>query len=238
MTPPFRDRHHAGRVLAGLLIDYGGRPDVLVLGLPRGGVPVAFAVAEALDAPLDVALVRKLGVPSHQGQTLGAVAPSGVQLIDESLVIRLGITRSQIWQLMAAERHELERWRRLYQDDRPQSATTRTTVILVDDGLVTGLSMCVAARAFRQRGAGEVVAAVPVAVAEACESVRGEVDELVYVLAPERFESEAAWYKEFPETSDTEARALLDRADRRGGGRVRERGAPEDDPRKQGRREP
>src|SRR5205807_909003 len=174
----FQDRADAGRRLAEILMVYSGRPDVLVLALPRGGVPVGYEVALALHAPLDVFLVRKLGVPGHPELAMGAIATGGVRVVNTALVQALRIPEAAVDAVIAAEQRELERRERAYRDDRPPPDVRGGTVILVDDGLATGSTMRAAARALRQQGAS-VVVAVPVAPPEACAELQEEVDAVV-----------------------------------------------------------
>jgi putative phosphoribosyl transferase len=211
---PFRDRTDAGRFLAKKLDAYAKRPDVLVLALPRGGVPVAFEVAQALSAPLDVFLVRKLGAPRQPELAMGAIATGGVRVLNEALVSALSIDAADIEAVVAEEQAELERRERLYRDDRPAPAVRGRTVILVDDGLATGATMRAAAAALSQQQAARVVVAVPVAPAEACAEFRGEVDEILCGLTPEPFYAVGLWYEDFSQTTDEEVRALLARSAR------------------------
>jgi putative phosphoribosyl transferase len=212
MDRPFRDRREAGRLLAERLADYAGRPDVLVLALPRGGVPVAYEVARALDAPLDVFLVRKLGVPGHEELALGAIATGGVVLLNEDVVTSLRIPPEIIGRLEAAERVELARREREYRDDRPAPDVRGRTVILIDDGLATGASMRAAVAALRQRQPARIVVAVPIASASTCEELRDEVDEVICARTPEPFFAVGLWYEDFAQTTDDEVRDLLERA--------------------------
>lgn len=205
----FRDRAHAGRVLARTLSDYAGRDDVVVLALPRGGVPVAAELARALGAPLDVLVVRKLGVPGHEELALGAVAPGGVLLLDDRLVRGLGLTPGDIERIVAKELRELARRQAAYRNGRPPPDLEGKTVILVDDGLATGATMRAAALAVRQSNPARVVVAVPVAAAETCEEFRGDVDEIVCALTPDPFRAVGLWYEDFTQTSDDEVRELL-----------------------------
>jgi len=211
----FRDRRHAGQVLALQLADYADRPDVLVLALPRGGVPVGYEVALALYAPLDVFLVRKLGVPGHPELAMGAIATGGVRVVNTALVQALRIPEAAVDAVIAAEQRELERRERAYRDDRPPPDVHGRTVILVDDGLATGSTMRAAARALRQQGASVVVAA-PVAPLEACAELQEEVDAVVCAATPEPFYAVGLWYEDFTQTTDEEVYSLLARAaDRR-----------------------
>lgn len=212
MNKPFRDRREAGRILAGQLADYAGRPNVLVLALPRGGVPVAFEVARALDAPLDLFLVRKLGVPGHEELAMGAIATGGVRLLHPELVRRLGIAPEVIDRVAEAEQAELSRRGRAYRGDRPAPDVQGKTVILVDDGLATGASMRAAVAALRQAQPAEVVVAVPIAASETCNEFRDEVDRVVCARTPEPFFAVGMWYQDFSQTTDDEVRDLLRRA--------------------------
>ncbi|HEX8695912.1 MAG TPA: phosphoribosyltransferase [Longimicrobium sp.] len=212
----FHDRHDAGRRLAERLRVYAGRPNVLVLALPRGGVPVAYEVARALGAPLDVFLVRKLGVPGHEELAMGAIASGGVRVLNERVVSQLRVPPQVIDRVAAAEERELVRRERAYRGDRPPPRVEGCDVILVDDGLATGASMRAAAAALRAQGPRRVVIAVPVAAAETCEEFRGEVDEIVCDLTPDPFYAVGLWYEDFSQTTDDEVRELLAAA---GGGR-------------------
>jgi predicted phosphoribosyltransferase len=208
----FRDRGDAGRLLAQRLHRYVGRPDVIVLALPRGGVPVGFEVARRLGAPLDVFLVRKLGVPGHEELALGAIATGGVRLLNEEIVSMAGISEQQIEAVTAREREELARRERAYRGDRPPLDLHGRTAILVDDGLATGATMRAAAAGVRRQGAAAVVVAVPAAAAETCELLATEADEVVCLTTPEPFYAVGLWYEDFSETTDDEVRELLGRA--------------------------
>jgi predicted phosphoribosyltransferase len=207
--PLFRDRRAAGRRLAAALGRYAGRPDVVVLALPRGGVPVAHEVARALGAPLDVFVVRKLGVPGHEELAMGALATPGVRVLNEPVVRGLGIPPHVIDAVARQEEAELARRERLYRGDRPPLDVRGRTVILVDDGLATGATMHAAVRALRQRQPARIVVAVPTAAAEACEALETEADEVVCAVTPEPFYSVGLWYDDFEQTTDDEVRALL-----------------------------
>ncbi|MBW3535955.1 MAG: phosphoribosyltransferase [Gemmatimonadetes bacterium] len=187
-------------------------PDVLVMGLPRGGVPVAFEAARALRAPLDVFLVRKLGVPGHAELAMGAIASGGVRVVNEDLAFRLGITQEAIAVVSAEEQVELERRERAYRGDRREPAVEERAVILVDDGLATGSTMSAAATALRAREPKELVVAVPVASREACDRFRDTVDAVVCSITPEPFQAVGPWYEDFSQTTDDEVRELLRRA--------------------------
>jgi putative phosphoribosyl transferase len=212
MERVFRNRREAGQVLASLLAGYRGRPDVAVLGLPRGGVPVAYEIATALHAPLDVMVVRKLGVPGHEELAMGAIASGGVQVVNEEVVRHLGITSPILASVAAIEQQELARRERAYRGERPPATVEGRTVILVDDGLATGSTMRAAVAALRRRHPTQVVVAVPTAAPETCEELRQEVDEIVCAMTPTPFYGVGEWYEEFGQTSDEEVRDLLERA--------------------------
>jgi putative phosphoribosyl transferase len=207
----FRDRADAGRQLAGKLGDYAGRSGVLVLGLARGGVPVAFEVARSLEAPLDVFLVRKLGVPGREELAMGAIASGGARVLNDEVIRSLEVPEETIASVAADEQRELERRERLYRNGGGPSPVADTTAILVDDGLATGASMRAAALVLREKGAGELVVAVPVAPAETCAAVEQQVDRIVCARTPERFYAVGAWYEDFSEVSDEQVRELLRR---------------------------
>jgi putative phosphoribosyl transferase len=212
MNRPFRDRRAAGRLLAEQLDKYAGRDDVIVLALPRGGVPVASEVARALGAPLDVFLVRKLGVPGHEELALGAIASGGVRLLNADVVRGLRIPPAVIDQVAATERAELDRREREYRGNRPAPDVRGKTVILVDDGLATGVSMHAAVAALRQQEPARIVVAVPLAAPSTCEEFQDEVDEVVCAQTPAPFYAVGLWYEDFTQTSDEEVRDLLARA--------------------------
>src|SRR5215471_741873 len=205
----FRDRCEAGRVLADRLTSYENRPDVLVLALPRGGVPVGYEVAHALQAPLDVFLVRKLGVPGHEELAMGAVATSGVRVLNDDVVKPLGISDHMIEAAAAQELEELSRRERLYRGGRPVPDMSGRTVILVDDGLATGATMRAAIQALRQQQPARVVVAVPTASPDICEALRSEADDVICVMTPEPFFAVGHWYDDFTQTTDDEVRRLL-----------------------------
>jgi predicted phosphoribosyltransferase len=206
---PYLDRTDAGAQLARHLAAYAGRGDVIVLGLPRGGVPVAAEVARALRAPLDVFCVRKLGVPGQPELAMGAIATGGVVVVNQDVVAEIFVPPDVMAEVTAAERAELERRERAYRGDRPPPSLAARTVVLVDDGLATGASMRAAVRAVRAAGPARVVVAVPVAAAETCRSLEAEADEVVCPLAPEGFRSVGGWYEDFSTTSDDEVRRCL-----------------------------
>src|SRR5262245_46252542 len=208
----FKDRRQAGRILAEKLEKYAGLSDVLVLALPRGGVPVGYEVARTLGAPLDVFLVRKLGVPGHEELAMGAIASSGVTILNEDVIRSLEISQGVIDAVAAAEQRELARRERLYRGSRPLPEVRGKTVILVDDGLATGSTMRAAAEALRREGAARIVAAVPVGARSICNAVRKYVDESICGITPEPFYAVGLWYQDFSPTSDGEVRRLLEEA--------------------------
>lgn len=212
MNAHFHDRLDAGRQLAAKLARFGGREDVLVLGLPRGGVPVAYEVARALEAPLDLFVVRKLGVPFHEELAMGAIASGGVRVLDRNLIRQLGVSDADLEKIAEKEGRELERRERQYRGDRPLPVFAGRTVILVDDGLATGASMRVAVMALRQEQPASIVVAVPIAPADTCDMLRGEADEVICALTPEPFYAVGLWYRDFSQTSDEEVHDLLERA--------------------------
>ncbi len=210
----FRDRRHAGRVLAQVLAGYANRSDVFVLALPRGGVPVAYEVADVLHAPLDVLVVRKLGVPGHEEYAMGALASGGMRVLNDEVVQRLGISDAAVDAVTRHEQRELERRERLYRGGRPLPDMRGRTVILVDDGLATGSTMLAAVRALRAQQPARIVVAVPTAAAETCVQLRSEADEVVCATTPEPFGAVGMWYDDFSQTSDEEVRELLARAEK------------------------
>jgi len=209
MVAKFRDRYEAGRELGALLGAYAGRTDVLVLALPRGGVPVAFEVARALDAPLDVFLVRKLGVPGHEELAMGAIATGGVVVLNDEVIEDLQIPTRVIEAVAAAEEQELEQRERLYRGDRPPPDPRGRTVILVDDGLATGSTMRAAIAALRSQAPARIVVAVPLAAPQTCAAFRLEVDEIVCARTPDPFYAVGLWYEDFSPTTDQEIHELL-----------------------------
>jgi len=208
----FRDRTDAGRQLAARLTRYADRTDVLVLALPRGGVPVAYEVAKELKAPLDVFLVRKLGVPGHEELAMGAIASGGVRVLNEDIVDYLGIPAEVIDAVAAHEQRELERRARAYRGDRPPPDVKDRVVILIDDGLATGSTMRAAAASLRLQKPGRIVVAVPVSSPETCDQFRSEVDEIVCLITPKHFQGVGLWYENFSQTTDEEVGELLKRA--------------------------
>ncbi len=212
MPRPFDDRRQGGRLLAERLSHYGDRDDVVVLGLARGGIPVAFEVANALAAPLDVFVVRKLGVPGHEELAMGAIASGGVRVLNDDVVTAAGIDPQEIEDVSAREAREVERRERLYRGDRGPVPVSGRVVIVVDDGLATGASMRAAIEALGERGADRVVVAVPAASPRTCAEFEGAVDEIVCAITPEPFLAVGQWYLDFAPTSDEEVRELLERA--------------------------
>jgi putative phosphoribosyl transferase len=210
----FQDRAEAGRSLAQRLENYAFRDDVVVLGLPRGGVPVAFEIAHALRAPLDIVVVLKLCIARYPELALGAVAAGDAHVLNEELVRRLGISQMAMANAIAAKRAEIAGRNRALRDDRAPIDVTGATVILVDDGLATGASMRVAIVAVREQGPALVVVAVPVASREAAESIGQLVDEIVTVICPASFVSVGNWYRCFAQVSDGDVRSLLSRSPR------------------------
>jgi len=208
----YQDRTEAGRILATKLTAYANRKDVLVLALPRGGVPVAFEVAKELHAPLDVFVVRKLGVPGHEELAMGAIASGGVRVLNDSLVRDLRLPSRLIEIVAAKEQQELARREVLYREGRPPIPLSGRTAVLVDDGLATGATMLAAARSLRQQKPRRIVVAVPVAAPDACEEFQAHVDEVICAFTPEPFHAVGIWYEDFSQTSDTEVRELLERA--------------------------
>lgn len=196
------------------LTDYANRSDLLVLGLPRGGVPVAYEVARELHAPLDVFLVRKLGVPGQEELAMGAIASGGVRVINEDVVSHLHIPDSVIDAVAKQELRELERRELAYRGDRPSPDVKDRTAILIDDGLATGSTMRAAALALRKQDPAQIVVAVPVAAAQTCDEFRGVVDEIICAVTPEPFYGVGLWYEDFSQTSDEEVRELLRRVPR------------------------
>jgi predicted phosphoribosyltransferase len=215
MPLPYRDRRDAGRQLARLLDRYANQPDVLVLGLPRGGVPVAYEVAVALAAPLDVFLVRKLGVPGHEELAMGAIASGGVRVLNAELVADLKIMEDRLDAVVAREAAELARRDRLYRGDRPPPNVEGKTVIVVDDGLATGSTMLAAIAALHPQRPARLVCAVPISSRTVCEEIRGQVDEMICAATPDSFYAVGVWYEDFRPTSDDEVQALLRQAGER-----------------------
>jgi predicted phosphoribosyltransferase len=191
---------------------YAGHPDLVVLGLPRGGVPVAAEVARALNAPLDVFVVRKLGVPGHRELAMGAISSGGVRILNEEVVDGLGIPEGLIREVAAEEAEELERRERLYRHGRPPSAMRGKIALLIDDGLATGSTMRAAVAALRKLAPARIVVATPVGAAQTCAALRAEADEVVCLRIPEPFFAVGAWYEDFSQTTDREVEELLSEA--------------------------
>lgn len=205
----FRDRRHAGQMLARALADYAGRKDVIVLALPRGGVPVAYEVAEALQAPLDVFLVRKLGAPGQEELAVGAIASGGVRVLNHGILRLLLLDEHDIEPIAAREQHELARREQAYRAGRAEPELSGKVVIVIDDGLATGATMRAAVAALRKRRPARVVVAVPVGAADTCDLLHTEADEVVCLSSPEPFGGVGMWYDDFSQTSDDEVRTLL-----------------------------
>lgn len=208
----FKDREEAGRILANRLTEYADQKPI-VLGLPRGGVPVAFEVAKALKAPLDVFVVRKLGTPGQEELAMGAIASGGVRVLNTPVIEALGISQDEIETETRKERAEAERRERLYRGNRPQLNVEERTVILVDDGIATGSTIKAGIAALKQLKVGRIVVAVPVAPTSTIEELKMEADEVVCVSTPEPFSAIGLWYEEFPQTTDEEVRDLLKKAE-------------------------
>ena len=210
LPPFFQDRSDAGRRLADALEEYAGRTDVVVLGLPRGGVPVAREVAHRLHAPLDVLLVRKLGVPGHRELAMGAIAAGDVRVLNRDVIDEFGVTPAAIDAVTSAQRAELARRAQRYRDRRARVDLRGKTVILVDDGLATGATMRAAIHGVRAHDPARLVVAVPIASADVCEMLQPSVDDLICLETPAYFLSVGAWYRDFEQTTDREVQAALD----------------------------
>jgi predicted phosphoribosyltransferase len=206
---PFEDRRAAGRALAARLQPYANRQDVVVLALPRGGVPVAFEVAGALGAALDLFLVRKLGTPGHRELAMGAIASGGVRVLNDDVVRWYGVTPADIEAVAREEQRELERREGAYREGRDPVSITDRTVILIDDGLATGSTMRAAVQAVRLRNPARVIVAVPVGAPQTCDELSAIADEVVCVRTPEPFAAVGQWYLDFSQTTDDEVRQLL-----------------------------
>jgi len=210
----FRDRHEAGESLGASLARYAHRDEVVVLGLPRGGVPVAFEVARALGAPFDVFLVRKLGAPGHPEFAIGAIAAGGVRVLSQDVIAELHIPREMVEEVAERERLELERREKAYRGDRPKPQLQGRTVIVIDDGLATGSTMEAAVSALREHRPAKIVVAVPVGAVESCRRLRALADEVICLRTPEPFNAVGLWYQRFDQTTDAEVVELLRRAGR------------------------
>lgn len=221
----FRDRRHAGRLLAQRFEHHLGDPGVIVLALPRGGVPVGYEIATRIGAPLDVLIVRKLGIPGYAELAMGAIASDGILIVDRRVIDMFGISREAFDAVAARERAELERRERAFRAGRSRLDIAGKTAILVDDGLATGASMAAAIDAVRTRKPARVISAVPVAPPEVCDALGDRADEVVCLLTPVRLHAVGAWYRDFAQTGDDEVRALLDAAERERRARSARRGA-------------
>ena len=208
----FRDRTQAGRRLAESLADYAKRGDAIVLGLPRGGVPVAFEIAKTLDIPMDIFLVRKLGVPGHEELAMGAIASGGVRVLNDDVIHALGISDRAVAEVAAREQHELERRNRLYRGEQAAPDLRNKLVILTDDGLATGATMQAAVNAVRAQQPAQVVVAVPTAAPDTCDMLAQQVDRIVCLMTPEPFGGVGAWYEDFSQMTDDEVRGILEEA--------------------------
>ena len=215
MPLPYPDRAAAGRALASRLTSFGGAPDLLVLALPRGGLPVAAEVARALNAPLDVFVVRKLGVPGQEELAMGAIASGGARVLNQDVIAMLRIPAAAIEAAAAKETKEIARREQLYRGDRPAPDVRNRVVILVDDGLATGSTMRAALRALRELGPKQIMVAAPVGAAETCEELQGEADEVICAATPEPFSAVGEWYEDFTQITDGEVRYMLAEASRR-----------------------
>ncbi|MBS3966995.1 MAG: phosphoribosyltransferase [Truepera sp.] len=208
----FKDRREAGKLLAKALYSYQGREDVLVLALPRGGVPVAFEVASALGAPLELLIVRKLGVPGHEELALGAIASGNVRVLNQEVMAALGIRPETVEAVAAREALELARREQLYRGSRPMLPVAGQLAIVIDDGIATGATMRAAVRALRQLGAARVLVATPTSARDSAEMLRHEADEVVCLATPEPYHAVGLWYEQFEQISDNEVRQLLELA--------------------------
>jgi putative phosphoribosyl transferase len=206
----YRDRRDAGRVLAGALSKYQGEPRLLVLALPRGGVPVGYEVARALGAPLDVFVVRKLGVPGQEELAMGALASGGARVLNDEVISALRLSQSTIEAIAGKEQRELARREHLYRGKLPPLDVRKKTVILVDDGLATGSTMRAGVVGLKQLAPQRIVVAVPIAAPETCRELSGEVDEIVCAATPEPLNAVGVWYEDFSQTTDQEVRQLLE----------------------------
>ena len=206
----FRDRRDAGKKLAQKLTGYAGRKDVVILALPRGGVPVAYEVSQALQVPMDVFIVRKLGWPGHEEMAIGAIASGGVKVLNEDIVRYLKLPKDLIHAVAQRELRELERRERAYRGNHPSLELKDRTVIIVDDGLATGASMRAALLGVRAHAPAQVIVAVPTAALETCEALKPEVDQMICATTPEPFYGVSRWYQDFSQTTDEEVRILLE----------------------------
>jgi len=209
MSKQFRDRVDAGQQLAARLVRYANRPDVLVLALPRGGVPVAYEVARTLNVALDVLLVRKLSLPGFQELAFGAITSGGILVLNPEIVQELEIDRLEVERLATQARRTMDRRERIFRGDRPNPEIEGRTIIVVDDGLATGATVRAAVRALRVKAPARILLAVPVAPRETCDELQPEVDELVCLITPRNFYAVSLWYENFTQTTDAEVRELL-----------------------------
>ncbi len=209
MAMRYRDRTEAGKLLAKRLAAYAHRPDVIVVALPRGGVPVAFEVAQALCAPLDVCIVRKLGVPHHEELAMGAIAAGGIRILNYDVINSLGISNKTIDEVTAKELQKLQRRNQIYRGDRPPLNVQNRTVILIDDGIATGSTIRAAIAVLRQQQPRKIVVATPVAPPAVCAQLQAEVDEVVCLQTPEPLYAIGLWYENFSQTTDEQVRELL-----------------------------
>ncbi|MBD2299117.1 phosphoribosyltransferase [Nostoc sp. FACHB-87] len=209
MTSKFRDRSDAGKMLAKKLTAYTNHPDLLVLGLPRGGVPVAYEIATSLNAPLDICLVRKLGVPGHEELAMGAIAAGGVRVLNYDVINNLAIDSTTIDKVATQELWELQRRDRAYRGERPLPDIKNRTVILVDDGIATGSTMLAAIAVVKQQQPQRLIVAVPIAAPTTCQQLQAEVDEIVCLVMPESLYAIGLWYEDFSQTTDVEVQHLL-----------------------------
>jgi predicted phosphoribosyltransferase len=210
----FRDRRDAGRQLARKLSAYTGHTDLIVLALPRGGVPVGYEVALALNAPLDIFIVRKLGVPGHEELAMGAIASGGERVINQDIIRYLHIPEERIAAIVSRELEELQRREHVYRGDRPPPEVEGRTVIVIDDGLATGASMRAAVAGLRGQDPAQIIVAVPTAASETCEALKTEVDRIICAATPEPFYGISRWYEDFSQTTDEEVRIFLEKANR------------------------
>lgn len=210
----FRDRRDAGRKLAQALAHYAGRPDVTIFALPRGGIPVAYEVALALNAPLDIFIVRKLGLPGREELAIGAIGSGGIRVLNDDIIRILNIPQEVINIVAQRELQELQRREHIYRGDRTAPGVRDRTVILIDDGLATGASMRAAVAGMRARQPARIVIAVPTAAREMCDAFQFAVDEMVCVITPEPFDGVGKWYEVFAQVDDEEVRELLEAANR------------------------
>lgn len=211
---PFKDRRDAGKKLAQQLTTYAGWQNLLILALPRGGVPVAYEIALALNAPLDIFIVRKLGLPGREELAIGAIATGGVRVLNRDIIRMLSVPDEVINFVAKRELQELQRREKLYRGNRPSPDVRDRTIILIDDGLATGASMRAAIAGLRAQQPARIIVAVPAAAQDVCETFRSEVDEVVCAITPEPFYGVGRWYENFSQTTDEEVRILLEEANR------------------------